>query len=167
MRQWLESKNWVHTKNSLTKRRWFVFIWNKATHFFHEEGQGTQGGWTQHKTVANHVVQASTWKMGNLLSNLETEKSWQAWSVQTLSGSVYMNSPGWEKGADFILAVTALQWDTSVQSYTLNPTGISHLLLFSHGSSWLSQSWSFLTFIMALRILFRVWTLKWKVPRYH
>lgn len=48
----------------------------------------------------------------------------------TLSGSVHINSPGWEKGADFILTVTALQWDTSVQSYTLNQTEISHLLLF-------------------------------------
>lgn len=61
----------------------------------------------------------------------EIEKSWLTQSLlTTLSGSVYLNSPGWEKGPDFFLAMTALQWGTLVQSYTLNPAGTSHLLLF-------------------------------------
>lgn len=81
------------------------------------------------------MVQACTWKMGNLGSisapSANTEKSWQIQSLLTTSSeSVYMNPPGWEKGAGFILAMTALQWDTLVESYTLNPAGTSHLLLF-------------------------------------
>lgn len=131
MRQWPESKNWVPTKNSLLKRRWFVFIWNRAAHFFYEEEQGRLDPAENSNQSCGSSMSLEDGKLGFKSAAEMIEKSWQTQSLLTiLSRSVYMNSPGWEKGADFILVMIALQRDTLVQSYTLNPAGTSHLLLF-------------------------------------
>lgn len=158
MRWWPESKNWV-PHNKLTPEKEMVclhlkqgcslFSWGRTRDTVRvdpAENSSSSSGSSMHLEDGKLGFKAPP----------EIEKSWQTQSLLTThSGSVYMNFPGWDKGADFTLAMTAFQWVTLVQRYTEPCKNLTSSAV-SHGSYQLSQNCAFLTFIMALRSLFGV-----------